>query len=111
MAGIDIELVWWKGCPSTERALQELRQALREAGLEDIEPRTREIRSEQEAREAGFPGSPTILIDGADVAPASGEPAGLSCRIYHRRDGRVSPTPDPDDVREALQRALREEVT
>jgi hypothetical protein len=30
------------------------------------------------------------------------EPAGLNCRVYVRRDGRVSPTPDPQDLREAL---------
>jgi hypothetical protein len=25
--------------------------------------------------------------------------------LYRRRDGRISPTPDPDDLREALRRA------
>ena len=59
-----------------------------------------------ESRSVGFVGSPTILIDGADVAPPSQEePVGLSCRVYRRRDGRISPTPDPDDLREALRRA------
>jgi hypothetical protein len=29
----------------------------------------------------------------------------LGCRIYRRRDGRISPTPDPDDLREALRLA------
>ena len=31
------------------------------------------------------------------------EPAGLNCRVYVRRDGRVSPTPDPEDLRDALR--------
>ena len=30
------------------------------------------------------------------------EAAGLNCRVYRRRDGRISPTPDPLDLREAL---------
>jgi hypothetical protein len=32
---------------------------------------------------------------------------GLACRIYRRRDGRISPTPDPADVRDALAGVLR----
>jgi hypothetical protein len=103
----DVELLWWEGCPSTERALIELHQALRDTGLESVEVRTREIQTDEEAEGAGFAGSPTILVDGADVAPAPGEPFGLACRVYHRRDGRISPTPDPDDVREALRRAMK----
>jgi hypothetical protein len=49
-----------------------------------------------------FAGSPTIRIDGMDVQPSGEEPFGLTCRVYHRRDGRISPTPDPADVRDAL---------
>jgi hypothetical protein len=75
-----------------------------------VQVRRREVRTEGEAEEAGFVGSPTILVDGADVAPAPGEPAALACRVYRRRDGRISPIPDPDDLRDALRRAS-EEVT
>jgi hypothetical protein len=46
-------------------------------------------------RRERFVGSPTIRVDGVDVQPPVGEPFGLTCRVYHRRDGRVSPTPDP----------------
>jgi hypothetical protein len=109
----DIELQWWEGCPSTERTLEELREALRELGLTSAPVRTSEIKTEEDARRLGFAGSPTVLIDGEDAlgAPAD-EPPGLSCRIYRRRDGAISPIPDPDDLREALWRAAeREEVT
>ncbi len=51
---------------------------------------------------ADFAGSPTILIDGTDVVPAD-DAVGLNCRVYRRRDGRVSPTPDPEDLRDALR--------
>jgi hypothetical protein len=102
-----VELLWWEGCPSTERALRELREALHDVGLGSVEVRMREIRTDEEAARAGFLGSPTILVDGADVAPVSGGPVGLSCRVYRRRDGRISPTPDPDDVRAALRRAQK----
>lgn len=101
----DIELLWWAGCPSTERALGELRAALEDAGISSAALRMTEIRTEEEARERAFLGSPTILVDGEDVAPPSDEPVGLNCRVYRRRDGRVSPTPDPNDLHDALQRA------
>jgi hypothetical protein len=103
---MNVELLWWEGCPSTERALKAVREAVSELGLSHVELQTREIATDDDAREAGFVGSPTILIDGVDLVPAAGEEhIGLSCRIYRRRDGRVSPIPDPDDLREALQRA------
>ena len=53
-----------------------------------------------------FVGSPTIRIDGADVQDPGDEPSALTCRVYHRRDGRVSPVPDPADVRDALRNAM-----
>jgi hypothetical protein len=105
----EIELLWWDGCPSTERALAELREVMDELGLAGVEVRMSEIATDDAAQTTGFTGSPTILIDGADVAPPPpGEPAALNCRIYHRRDGKISPTPDPDDIRDALRRALIE---
>ena len=103
----DVELLWWEGCPSTERALAELRDALADVGLPDAQVRMREIKTDEEARATGFVGSPTILIDGTDVVePGDGEVVGLSCRVYRLRDGRIAPIPDPDDVRDALRRAL-----
>ncbi len=110
---MNVELLWWEGCPSTEKALAALREALSELGLTDVEVHTREIETDDEARDAGFVGAPTILIDGVDLVPAAAdEQIGLSCRVYRRRDGRISPIPDPVDLREALRRAAgREEVT
>ena len=106
----DIELQWWEGCPSTERALQELRGALDEVGLGDAGVRTLEIKTDEDAIRRGFLGSPTVLIDGRDaVGPEPDEMPGLACRVYRRRDGAISPTPDPDDLREALRRAAERE--
>ena len=110
---MNVELLWWEGCPSTERARDAVREALSELELDGVEVHMREVRTDDEARGAGFVGSPTILIDGVDLVPAAAEePIGLSCRVYRRRDGRISPLPDPDDLREALLRAAeRAEVT
>jgi hypothetical protein len=110
---VKVELLWWEGCPSTERALDAVREALAEIGLDDVQVRMREIQTDEDAQNARFLGSPTILIDGEDIVPgAADEQIGLSCRVYRQRDGRISPLPDPDDLREALRRAAeRAEVT
>jgi hypothetical protein len=100
-----VELLWWKGCPSTERALGELRAVLAELDLREAQVTMREITTEEDALDSQFAGSPTILIDGEDAVPQPDEPRGLGCRVYRRRDGRYSPTPDPDDLRAALRRA------
>ena len=100
-----VELLWWEGCPSTEEALNLLRGAMSELGLDPSTIRVTEIQTDDEARSAGFVGSPTILVDGADVQPPDpDDEIGLTCRIYRSRDGRVSPLPDPEDLKAALSR-------
>ncbi len=103
-----IELLYWRECPSWERAIADLRERVREAGLDPDAIEVREVHSDDEAEGERFVGSPTIRIDGHDVQPpGAGEPLGLTCRIYRLRDGRISPLPDPADVREALEKAER----
>jgi hypothetical protein len=105
-----VELLWWEGCPSHTAALADLRAAMAELGLDPAAVDVREIVTDAQAGEAGFPGSPTIRIDGADVqAPEGGDAPGLTCRIYRLRDGRVSPQPDPDDLRDALRAAMEDQ--
>jgi hypothetical protein len=76
-----------------------------EAGMDPESLRSIEVATQQTADREGFVGSPTIRIDGRDVQPPEqAEPPGLTCRIYHLRDGRISPLPDPEDVKDALGR-------
>jgi len=102
-----VELLWWEGCPSTARARELLRAAMSAEGLDPAAVQEREVTTEDAAAREGFAGWPTILVDGSDVAPAPGEPVGLNCRVYRLRDGRVSPTPDPQDIRDAIRRSTR----
>jgi hypothetical protein len=97
-----VEFLFWEGCPSHPKALAELRAAMSELGLDEAGIAIREIRTQSEAELERFVGSPTIRIDGADIQQIENEPCGLTCRVYRRRDGRISPTPDPSDVRKAL---------
>jgi hypothetical protein len=64
------------------------------------------VRSDGEAADEAFVGSPTIRVDGRDLFPTGDDPVGLTCQIYRRRDGRISPTPDPGALRQALEEAL-----
>jgi hypothetical protein len=100
-----VELLWWEGCPSHPAALEQLREVLREEGLDPHAVELREVTTDEQAKEERFFGSPTIRIDGEDVIPpGEGNPVGLTCRVYRTRDGRSSPTPDPADLRDAVRR-------
>jgi len=103
-----VELLWWSGCPSWERALAELREEMGELGLDPSSVAVREVATEGAAEREEFVGSPTIRIDGRDIQPPTGEPVGLSCRVYRLRDGRFSALPDRADVRAALAGAITE---
>jgi hypothetical protein len=101
-----VELLFWDGCPSHPQALEELRATMVEVGLDPDQVLVREVDTDRLADRERFVGSPTIRIDGIDVQDPGNEPAALTCRVYHRRDGRVSPVPDPADVRDALRNAM-----
>ena len=83
-----------------------LREAMEAVGLDPGSIEVHEVDTEETAERQEFVGSPTIRVDGRDVQqPAEGEPTGLACRVYRRRDGRISPLPDPADLRDALRAA------
>jgi len=105
-AGPRVELLWWEGCPSYPTALDQLSEVLAEEGLDPEGVEMREVESDEQAAAERFPGSPTIRIDGEDVVPrGDDERFSLTCRVYRLRDGRISATPDPADVRAAVRRA------
>ena len=107
---MQVELLFWDGCPSHPRALADLRAAVAEAGGDPAGITVREVRTEADAAAEAFVGSPTIRIAGRDLQPPADEPTALTCRVYRRRDGRFSPLPDPDDLRDALRGALQEPI-
>jgi hypothetical protein len=98
-----VEFLFWEGCPSHPEARALLAEVLAERRL-DAEVEEHEVTTTEEAERLAFPGSPTIRVDGRDVDPggAGARPA-LTCRIYHRPDGRVSPVPTREQLEEALR--------
>jgi hypothetical protein len=102
-----VELLYWDGCPSHPEALAVLRAALADVGRGDLEVAVRRIEDDAQAQAEGFVGSPTIRVDGTDAfPPGDDEPPALACRVYRLADGRFSPTPDPGELRAALERLL-----
>ncbi len=103
-----IEFLYWQECESHEAALARLREVLHE---ERLSPTIELVQVETEADAAArhFPGSPTIRIDGVDIAvPPAGSPSGLTCRVYRTDDGRISPLPSKEMIRRAIRRTVRE---
>jgi hypothetical protein len=100
---VTVEFLYWEGCPSHPEARELLEEVLQARGA-DVAVNVREVRTQEEARELAFPGSPTIRVDGRDVDPAGAEELpSLSCRIYRLPNGRVSPVPTREQIEEALQ--------
>jgi hypothetical protein len=101
---VQVELLWWDGCPSSDEAHELVRQIMAETGLDPDSLRSIEIDTDAAAERASFVGSPTVRVDGQDIQPPEhGDAPGLCCRVYHLRDGRISPLPDPEDIKEALR--------
>jgi peroxiredoxin len=100
-----VELLWWEGCPTHGQATDLLHEVLADLGRGEVHVVAREVRSRAEAERLGFPGSPTVHVGRRDLYPVD-VPASLSCRVYTRPDGRISPLPDRADLAERLRAAL-----
>lgn len=60
------------------------------------------VASPEDAEAIGFRGSPTILINGADLFADDAAPTGLSCRVYKTDDG-LDGAPSKSQLREVLE--------
>ena len=89
-----VQLLTFAGCPNSGVAREMLRSVLASTGItasiEEVDtnaPETPDVLR-------GW-GSPTILIDGADVEGQ--QPGGPSCRLYRDEDGRLHGLPVPGE--------------
>ncbi len=81
-----VELISFDGCPNRERARAHLRAALGEAGLPALWAELDPGDPDLPVHARGF-GSPTILVDGRDVAGDSAPRGQASCRLYRGPSG------------------------
>lgn len=102
---MNIELLYFEGCPGYERVLPILEAAARAEGVDEgVELRPIETVADAERRR--FLGSPTVRIDGEDVEPgaAARSDFGLKCRLY-RDAGGTSGQPGEELIQRAIARA------
>ena len=85
-----IELLYFDGCPSWERAWSELGRAIVATGV-DATVRLHDIAGLDPSDLSGFAGSPTLRVDGRDLEGYDG-PALNACRRYEGNEGRGWPT-------------------
>ena len=84
---MQIELLYFDGCPNWTVAETRLAQALSNVGHGEVPVRRRHVETYEEATAIGFTGSPTVLVDGRDPFANGSEQVGLSCRVYATPDG------------------------
>jgi hypothetical protein len=98
---MDVRLLYFDDCPNWRLAEARLNEALAAIG-DDMPAVTYELVSTPEqAERAGFRGSPTILVNGADPFAGPDDPVGLSCRIYRGPAG-VDHAPTVAQLRSVL---------
>lgn len=102
---LEIRFLYSEGCPSHVEALERLRKVLKEESIEvDIE--VVKVETDEQAKELHFLGSPTILVNGRDIAPQPKPKYGLMCRAYQLEDGRISPLPSVSMIRSGARAAI-----
>jgi hypothetical protein len=104
MTDTDVVLIHDPECPNVAEARSNLRRALDATGRP---PRWRECDRNAADTPAEWRayGSPTILVNGQDVADLEAGAGGNSCRVYRARDGRLSGVPGVEQIASVLQRA------
>ncbi|MFQ5922860.1 MAG: thioredoxin family protein [Anaerolineales bacterium] len=99
---MQVQLLYTDDCEHRPQAWSALNQAMQRSGVRAYVDEIR-VRDLEQARQLGFAGSPTILINGRDIAP--GGPPTLECRSYPAEDGQSRGWPDVATLVWALEAA------
>lgn len=81
-----IELLYFDDCPSWQKALDLLQDALGEMNIKG-EVRLIPVETQEQALENKFTGSPMIRVNGLELFPTGQESYGLGCRVYQTPEG------------------------
>lgn len=100
-----VELLHIVDCPNTDIAEANACAALDALGLVGVAVEVVTIRTEAEAANTRFGGSPTILVDGVDLFPTA-PIRSLACRVYATESG-FAGAPTQEQIEAALRGASR----
>lgn len=104
---MEIKFLYFEDCPSHEDGLARLKEVMAEEGI-DSEIEIFRVDTEAQAQALRFTGSPTILVNGEDIVSTPEDAYyNLTCRVYWLENGRASPLPSKEMIRQAF-RAVRE---
>lgn len=105
---MQVDVLYFKGCPNHMPAVEQVREALRTEGVEASVNEV-EITDAVMAQELSFLGSPTIRINGVDVKPdARGvQSFGFGCRTYSDVEGRRSGLPSLALIQTAARESMQ----
>ncbi len=104
-----IKILFYSDCPHFAQTTQDVKSVLIEEGLSADIQSVDLARAPDVEKEMPFAGSPTILINGADIAPAGDQfrgPTRGNCRLYDYK-GKVYDYPPKELIREALTKRSR----
>lgn len=99
-----INLLYFDGCPSWQAGLENLKFALQANGLDTPVELVRVV-DDEDAAQKKFLGSPSFLINGADLWNEQRDTYSLSCCLYATPDG-MKGSPTVSMSQEALQRCI-----
>ncbi len=78
---VRVEVQYFRGCPNSDEMIRRVKEAIKD--LQDIEYQEVLIETPELAKQYGFRGSPTLLINGKDYEEMPIPPIpSLSCRVY-----------------------------
>mgnify|MGYP000053029767 CR=1 FL=1 len=98
---MNIELLYFEGCPYWEEALANLKTALTEEKI-TAQIQLNCVKDNEQAEQVKFLGSPSFRINGVDLWPEARQRYNLSCRVYATPQG-MKGAPTVEMFRQALQ--------
>jgi hypothetical protein len=101
VADLHVELLAVEDCPHLEQARRDLEAVLRR-GIIETQIQLVLVSTQDEAEFLGFPGSPTIRINGEDVVSEPDRPIALGCRLYRDGEGKLTGSPPIETIRAAV---------
>jgi mercuric ion transport protein len=99
-----VEFIFDADCPNVDAAREQLRRAFERVGAS---PEWQEWDQENDDAPpyARAYGSPTVLVNGRDVAGVEPSADAACCRVYKRKDGSLKGVPSVDEIVAALSKS------